>query len=145
MPVNGSPLPTNFVDGADGHTAAHNATNQRVNDLQTLANTVETAVAGVTDLQAALNDKQPVDPDLTTIAELDATQPGVLASDGSGWALKGYPELKTALDVASASSVAAVIVTTGAEARPQATVVLWRCPDGVTPANATAADLVATI
>lgn len=142
MPVNGSPLPEDFAAGAPGHVEAHEATNARLNAAVGLVNTVETDVA---DLQAALDGKQPVDPDLTTIAELDATQSGVLASDGSGWDLKGYPELKTALDVASASSVAAVIVTTGAEARPQATVVLWRCPDGVTPANATATDLVTTI
>lgn len=56
-----------------------------------------------TDLQSALNSKQASgsyqtsDADLTTIASINSTSSGALASDGAGWILKTYAALKTAL------------------------------------------------
>jgi hypothetical protein len=50
----------------------------------------------------ALAGKQPIDPDLTTIAAIDSTQTGVIASDGAGWIRKSYAALKTALGLVKA-------------------------------------------
>jgi hypothetical protein len=44
-----------------------------------------------------LANKQPLDLDLTTIAAIDSSNSGVLASDGGGWIMKTYNALKTAL------------------------------------------------
>lgn len=52
---------------------------------------------GAVNLGAADVGAQPVDVDLTTIAALDATQSGVIASDGAGWFRKTYAQVKTAL------------------------------------------------
>lgn len=45
---------------------------------------------------------QPLDPDLTTIAAIDSTGSGVLATDGAGWLRKSYAALKTALGLVKA-------------------------------------------
>lgn len=44
---------------------------------------------------------QPLDADLTAIAGLDSSTPGVIASDGAGWIKKTYTQLKTALGITS--------------------------------------------
>lgn len=49
-----------------------------------------------------LSGLQPKDADLTTIAAIDTTQTGVLASDGSGWIRKSYNNIKAALGLTKA-------------------------------------------
>lgn len=51
---------------------------------------------------AADSTKQPLDSDLTTLAALDSSQSGVIASDGAGWLRKTYAQLKTALGLVKA-------------------------------------------
>lgn len=48
-------------------------------------------------LETAVASKQAADADLTTIAAIDSTASGVIASDGAGWIAKTYAALKTAL------------------------------------------------
>ena len=59
-----------------------------------------------TNVQAALNEldaeKQVADADLTTIAALDSTQSGVIASIGAGWIIRTYAQLKTLLALVKA-------------------------------------------
>jgi hypothetical protein len=50
-----------------------------------------------TDLQNSLDNKQDSDADLTTIAAINSGTSGVLASDGSGWIMKTYNSVKSAL------------------------------------------------
>lgn len=48
-------------------------------------------------LHHALATRQPLDDDLTTIAGLDSTQTGVMATEGAGWFRKTYAALKSAM------------------------------------------------
>ncbi|MFA7264904.1 MAG: hypothetical protein WC054_01090 [Candidatus Nanopelagicales bacterium] len=52
--------------------------------------------------QTALDGKQASDSDLTTIAALDASTAGAIASDGAGWIKKTYAQFKTALGLVKA-------------------------------------------
>ncbi len=52
--------------------------------------------------QTALNAKQPLDTDLTTIAALNSATAGVMSTDGAGWIRKTYAQLKTALGLVKA-------------------------------------------
>lgn len=70
-----------------------------------------TNVHGITDtsvlvtsstLTSGLAGKQDLDADLTTIAAIDSTVAGVLATDGTGWIRKTYAALKTALGLVKA-------------------------------------------
>lgn len=47
-----------------------------------------------------------LDPDLDTIADLDAGQSGVIASDGAGWLRKTYAALKTSLSLDNVDNTA---------------------------------------
>lgn len=49
--------------------------------------------------QTALDGKQTLDSDLTTIAAIDSTVAGALVTDGAGWIKKTYAQLKTALSL----------------------------------------------
>lgn len=60
------------------------------------------AESDVTGLTADLAGKQPSSAKLTSIAGLDDTQTGVIATDGSGWIRKTYAALKTALGLTKA-------------------------------------------
>lgn len=48
------------------------------------------------------NEKQPIDADLTSIAGLDSSTAGAIASDGAGWIKKTYAQFKTALGLVKA-------------------------------------------
>ena len=65
--------------------------------LGNVDNTADTAKPISTATQTALNGKQVLDSDLTTIAALDSTTAGALVTDGAGWIRKTYAQLKTAL------------------------------------------------
>jgi hypothetical protein len=60
------------------------------------------ATDATTKANAAAAASQPLDPDLTTIAAIDASTAGVLATDGAGWIRKTYAQLKTALGLVKA-------------------------------------------
>lgn len=60
------------------------------------------AQSQVTGLTSALSGKQDADGDLTTIAAIDTSTAGVLATDGAGWIRKSYAALKTALGLVKA-------------------------------------------
>lgn len=55
-----------------------------------------------TDLQSALDAKQPLDTDLTTIAGLTATTDNVIQSVGSAWASRSPAQLKTSMSFVKA-------------------------------------------
>lgn len=58
--------------------------------------------ADITGLVGDLAGKQPIDPDLTTIGNLDSSTAGAIASDGAGWVKKTYAQFKTALALVKA-------------------------------------------
>lgn len=58
------------------------------------------AISEVTGLQTALDGKQPIDADLTTIAGLTATTDNVIQSVGSAWASRTPTQLKSTLALA---------------------------------------------
>lgn len=79
---------THASAGSDPVTLAESQVTNLVSDLATLTS----GVAG----------KQPLDSDLTSIAALDASTAGAIASDGAGWIKKTYAQLKTALGLVKA-------------------------------------------
>jgi hypothetical protein len=84
--------------GADTSTARDSAISTAIASEVTRANGAYDALGAAAAAQAAaIAASQPGDSDLTTIAALDASQSGVIASDGAGWIRKTYAQLKTAL------------------------------------------------
>jgi len=79
---------THATAGSDPVTLAESQVTNLVSDLATLTS----GVAG----------KQPLDSDLTSIAALDASTSGAVASDGAGWIKKTYAQFKTALGLVKA-------------------------------------------
>jgi hypothetical protein len=61
------------------------------------------------------------DPDLTALAGLDSTQPGVVASDGAGWIRKSYAAIKTALALVKADVGLGNVDNTADSAKPVST------------------------
>lgn len=53
-------------------------------------------------IDTALGNRQPLDSDLTSIAAMDSTVAGMIATDGGGWVKKTYAQVKTALGLAKA-------------------------------------------
>ena len=53
-------------------------------------------------MESDIANKQPLDADLTSIAGLDSSTSGAIASDGAGWIKKTYAQLKTALGLVKA-------------------------------------------
>lgn len=56
---------------------------------------------------------QVADPDLTTIAAIDSTTAGMLATDGAGWLRKTYAQVRTALGLAAVATSGAYTDLTG--------------------------------
>jgi len=65
---------------------------------------------------------QPADSDLTTIAAIDSSSPGVMATDGSGWFSKTYAQLKSALTLAKADVGLSNVDNTSDANKPVSTV-----------------------
>jgi hypothetical protein len=63
-------------------------------------------LSGQTDLQTALDGKQPLDADLTTIAGLTATTDNFLVSVSSAWASRTVAQVKTTLALGSVDNTA---------------------------------------
>jgi hypothetical protein len=117
VPLTWSNLPTNLADGNAGHTAGHNTTNSAANALAAYVDTLPEDG----DIATAVAAKQPLDADLTTIAALDSTTAGALATDGSGWVRKTYAQLKTALGLAKADVGLGNVDNTADTAKPIST------------------------
>lgn len=75
----------------------------------------------ITGLVSDLGGKQPADVDLSTIAELDSSQAGAIASDGAGWIRKTYAQLKTALGLVKADVGLANVDNTSDANKPVST------------------------
>lgn len=73
--------------------------------------------------QTALNAKQGLDSDLTTIAALTPGSGNVMAADGSGWVSKTYASLKTALSLTKTDVGLSNVDNTADTAKPISTAV----------------------
>lgn len=87
---------TDAVISVNGYTGAVTLTKSDVG-LNNVDNTSDANKPISNATQTALNNKQDSDADLTTIAAINSGTSGVLASDGSGWIMKTYNSLKSAL------------------------------------------------
>lgn len=99
-------IPVDAVSSVDGRTGTVT--------LSDLYDALGAAAAA----QAA---SQPSDADLTTIAALDSTQSGALASDGAGWIRKTYAAFKTALGLVKADVGLASVDDTSDANKPVST------------------------
>jgi hypothetical protein len=87
---------TDSVISVNGYTGAVTLTKSDIG-LSNVDNTSDSNKPISSATQTALNNKQDLDSDLTTISAINSTNSGVLASDGSGWIMKTYNSLKSAL------------------------------------------------
>lgn len=87
---------TDAVISVNGYTGAVTLTKSDVG-LNNVDNTSDANKPISNATQTALNSKQDSDTDLTTIAAINSGTSGVLASDGSGWIMKTYNSVKSAL------------------------------------------------
>jgi hypothetical protein len=94
--------------GSQAKVNTHNSSGTAHTDIRAL-------IAGVA------SGAQPLDSDLTAIAALDASQTGVVASDGSGWLRKTYSALKTALSLVKADVGLGSVDNTADASKPVST------------------------
>lgn len=84
------------LSGVDQDTDWHTLVKADIG-LGSVDNTSDASKPVSTATQTALDGKQTLDADLTTIAALDSSTAGALVTDGAGWIRKTYAQLKTAL------------------------------------------------
>lgn len=73
---------------------------------QASGNPHSTTIGDIPGLQTALDGKQPLDGDLTSIAALDSTQSGMIASEGAGWLFKTFAQIKSLLSLNNVTNTA---------------------------------------
>jgi hypothetical protein len=95
------------------------------------------------ELDAVAAAKQPLDADLTSIAGLDSSTSGAIASDGAGWIKKTYAQFKTALSLVKADVGLGNVDNTADTAKPvstaQQTAIDAKVEDTVTDGHTTVA------
>lgn len=81
--------------------------------------TITGTLSAQTDLQTALNAKQPLDSDLTTIAGLSATTDNFLQAKASAWASRTITQVKTDLGLSGTNSgdQSSIVGITGTKAQ----------------------------
>jgi hypothetical protein len=89
--------------------------------LGSVDNTADTAKPVSTATQTALNGKQPLDADLTTIAGLTATTDNVIQSAGGAWASRTPAQLKTTLALTKSDVGLGFVDNTADTAKPVST------------------------
>lgn len=85
------------IDAHEARTDNPHAVTKTQVGLSNVDNTSDANKPVSTAQQTALDGKQNSDADLTSIAGLDSSTSGAIASDGAGWIKKTYAQFKTAL------------------------------------------------
>jgi len=110
-------------------------------DISLIASDVGADASGAA--AAAQAASQPLDSDLTTIAALDSSTSGAIATDGAGWVKKTYTQFKTALALVKADVGLGSVDNTADTAKPvstaQQTAIDAKVEDNITDGHTTVA------